>query len=54
MMLKIASRPDWNNGVDIDVERLNSCRGQLGADQRRASASHGLLALMTMAETTAA
>ena len=41
---------DWNSGVDIDVERLNSYRGQLGAYQRRSGASHGLLAPMTMAE----
>ena len=45
---------DWNSGVDSDVERLNSYRGQLGAYQWRASASVGLLAPMTMAETTAA
>jgi uncharacterized membrane protein len=45
---------DWNSGVDIDVERLNSCRGQLGAHQRRAGASHGVLAPMTMAEPIAA
>ena len=43
-----------NSGVDIDVERLNSYRGQLGAYQHHAGASHGLLAPMTMAETTAA
>jgi hypothetical protein len=54
MMLKLASRPAWNSGVDIDVEQLNSYRGQLGADQRRASASHGLLALTAMAEAIAA
>ncbi len=45
---------DWNSGVDIDVERLNSYRGQLGAYQRRASASHDFLALTTMAEAIAA
>jgi hypothetical protein len=45
---------DWNSGVDIDVERLNSYRGRLGAYRRRAVASHGLLAPITMAETTAA
>jgi len=26
---------DWNSDVDIDVERLNSYRAQLGAHQRR-------------------
>jgi hypothetical protein len=45
---------DWNSGVDIDVERLNSYRGQLGAYQRRAGASHGLLALMTPGKVIAA
>jgi hypothetical protein len=54
MRQKVASRPNWNSGVDIDVERLNSYRGQLGAYQRRASASHGLLALTAMAEVIAA
>ena len=38
---------DWNSGVDSDVERLNSYRGQLGAYQRLSGASHGLLAPMT-------
>jgi hypothetical protein len=32
---------DRKSGVDIDVERLNSYRGQLGAYRRRAGASHG-------------
>jgi hypothetical protein len=40
----------WNSDVDIDLERLNSYRGQLGAHQRRAGASHGLLAPMTPAK----
>ena len=46
----------WNSGVDIDVdvERLNSYRGQLGAYRRRAGASHGLLALMTPGKVIAA
>jgi len=38
MMLKIASRPDWNSDVDIAAGRLNSYRGQLGAYQRRSGA----------------
>jgi hypothetical protein len=45
---------DWNSGVDIDVERLNSYRGQLGAYGRRTGASHGFLALTAMAEAIAA
>jgi hypothetical protein len=35
---------DGNSGVDIDVERLNSYRGQLGAYWRRSGASHGVAA----------
>jgi hypothetical protein len=54
MMLKIASRPDWNSGVDIGAGRWNSDFGQLGAYQRRVGALHDFLALTTMAETTAA
>jgi hypothetical protein len=45
---------DWNSDVDIDVERLNSYRGQLGAYGRRTGASHGFLALTAMAEAIAA
>jgi hypothetical protein len=30
---------DWNSDVDIDVERLNSYRGQLGAYRRRITRS---------------
>jgi hypothetical protein len=45
---------DWNSGVDIDVERLNSYRGQLGAYQRRTRTSRDLSAAMTMVETIAA
>jgi hypothetical protein len=44
----------WNSGVDIDVEPLNSYRGQLGAYQRRTRTSRDLSAAMTMAETIAA
>ena len=33
---------DRKSGVDIDVERLNSYRGQLGAYRRRAGGSHGV------------
>jgi hypothetical protein len=54
MMLKIASRPDWNSDVDIGAGRWNSDFGQLGAYQRRVGALHDFLALTTMAETTAA
>ena len=54
MRQKVASRPNWNSGVDIDVERLNSYRGQLGAYGRRTGASHGFLALTAMAEAIAA
>ncbi len=43
-----------NSDVDIDVERLNSCRGRLGSHRRHTGASQGLLALMTMAEATSA
>jgi hypothetical protein len=28
---------DWNSDIHIDVERLNSYRGQLGAYRRRAA-----------------
>ena len=45
---------DWNSDVDIDVERLNSYRGQPGAYGRRTGASHGFLALTAMAEAIAA
>ena len=54
MMLKIASRPDWNSGVDIGAGRWNSDFGQLGAYQRRSGAPHAFLAPMTMAEDIAA
>jgi hypothetical protein len=54
MMLKIASRPDWNSGVDIDAGQWNSDRGQLGAYQRRTGVPHAWLAPMTMAEAIAA
>jgi exodeoxyribonuclease-5 len=37
----------WNSDVDIDVERLNSYRGQLGAYQQHTGASRGFLVLMT-------
>jgi hypothetical protein len=39
---------DWNSDVDIDAERLNSYRGQLGAYRRRAAAPHAWAVLMTM------
>jgi hypothetical protein len=45
---------DWNSGVDIDFERLNSYRGQLGAYRRRASAPQAWLALMTPGKVIAA
>jgi hypothetical protein len=45
---------DWNSGVDIDVERLNSYRGQLGAYWRRSGALHGFLAPMTPGKVIAA
>jgi hypothetical protein len=54
MMLKIASRPDWNSDVDIGAGRLNSYPGQLRAYQQHTGAPHAFLALTTMAETTAA
>jgi hypothetical protein len=53
-MLKIASRPDWNSGVDIGAGRWNSDFGQLGAYQRRVGALNDFLALTTITETTAA
>ena len=45
---------DRKSGVEIDVERLNSYRGQLGAYQRRTGASHGFLAPMTIRQVIAA
>jgi hypothetical protein len=37
---------DWNSDVDIDAGRWNCDFGRLGAYQRRASASHRVLAPM--------
>jgi len=45
---------DWNGGVDIDGGRLNSYRGQLGADQQHTGAPHAFLAPMTPGKVIAA
>jgi hypothetical protein len=51
---RIEAITDWKSGVDIDVERVNSYRGRLGAYQRRGGALHGFLAPMTPGKVIAA
>ena len=45
---------DWKSDVDIDAERLNSYRGQLGTYRRHTGAAHAFLVLMTTGKVIAA